>query len=120
MAAAWKHPSEGPIRVSQELEVGKAFEYIQKLSIQSGTHVTLTHLVIRALALGLAKFPEIQGHLKFGNFDKVDKFGMVCVTNVDQGNDLVPVEFHDFVEMSVEDIAKQCNEKVYRARRGKD
>ena len=53
-------------------------------------------MVVRALALGLAKFPEIKGHLKFGNFDEAEKLGMIVVSNVESGKDLVPIEFYDF------------------------
>lgn len=63
--------------------------------------MTLTHLVIRALSLGLAKFPEIQGHLKFGNFDKEEKLGLTVLINVDSGRDLVPLFLKDFSEMTV-------------------
>lgn len=82
--------------MSQELDVTKSLQYKEKLSSETGTKVTLTHILVRALALGLAKFPEIQGHLKFGNFDQAEKLGMVVASNVDSGKDLVPIEFHDF------------------------
>lgn len=84
-ASTYSAPSEGPIRVSQELDVTKAIEYAKQQSRETGSRITLTHVVARALGLGLDKFPEIQGHLKFGNFDKHPKTGVTIVVNVGQG-----------------------------------
>lgn len=77
--------------------------------MQTGQHVTLTHVVARALGLGLDKFPEIQGHLKFGNFDPHPTTGVTIVTNVDDGQDLVPVTLWDIPRLSVAQISEFCN-----------
>ena len=49
--ATWDAPREGNIYGKLVVDARPALNYIKKLRVEYGVHVTLTHVVARALAL---------------------------------------------------------------------
>lgn len=60
-------PSEPNAYLSIDLDVTKSLGYLHKLNENSEVKHTMTHLVTRAMGIGLERFPEINGNLAFGN-----------------------------------------------------
>lgn len=60
-------PSEPNAYLSIDVDVTKALAHLHKLNENSELKYTMTHMVTRALGLGLDRFPEINGNLAFGN-----------------------------------------------------
>lgn len=63
-------PAEPNAYLSIDVDVTKALEYLHKLNENSEVKHTMTHLVTRAMGLGIDRFPEINGNLAFGNVSK--------------------------------------------------
>ena len=50
-----------------EFDVTESMKYAAKLSKENGSHISITHVAIKALALAISKTNEIKGALKWGN-----------------------------------------------------
>lgn len=60
------------------------------------------------------------GRISWGFFKHDKSVGTSCLVNVNDGSDLVPVTLWDAHKISLLEFAKQTNEKIGRARVGKD
>jgi hypothetical protein len=97
--------------------VTKALEYAKELNAeQSETKVTVTHVMAIGLAWSLYKIRKYMGRSTFGFFRHDKKIGTTVLVDVDGGADLVPITIFDAHKLSVVEFAKQCNEKVSRAK----
>ncbi len=60
-------PSEPNAYLSIDVDVTKAIDYLHRLNQTSEQKHTMTHLVTKAMGIGLDRFPQINGNLAFGN-----------------------------------------------------
>eukprot|EP00808_Paulinella_micropora_P012741 g7443.t1 len=65
MAATWPH--QGSAYGLLEVDAEPALEYLKKQEVL-GTHLTITTLVIKAVAMSLREAPGLRGRLVFGKF----------------------------------------------------
>lgn len=82
--------------------------------------ITVTHVFALASAWGLFKMRRDVGRLPFGTFKHSKKIGTTILCDVEGGKDLVPITIWDAHTMTILEIAKKLNEKVDRAKKGKD
>ena len=59
--AAWRAPSDPQFYGDLELDAGALLSYIDQVRQATGEHVTVTHLVGKAVARGLAEVSEAAG-----------------------------------------------------------
>ena len=83
-------------------------------------HITLTHVLTHAVAHSAHKMRRDIGHLPWGTFKNDKKIGITVLVDVEGGKDLVPVTVHDGHTMTVIEVAKKINDKIQRAKKGKD
>jgi len=76
----------------------------------------MTHVMGHGLAWGLYKMRRDIGRITFGYFTHHKKIGVTVLVDVDGGKDLVPITIFDAHKITVVDFAKQCNEKVGKAK----
>lgn len=80
--ATWRRPNDPTIRVSLDIDAGPLAEYARAASEATGEHVTVTHLVGKAIARAIAGMPGVNGRIVFGTFlpsPTVDVFFLVAV-----------------------------------------
>lgn len=82
--------------------------FAAKLTKKHGIPVSITHVALRALALGISKTEDIQGIIKWGNvssvyykFERDENVGVTTLVNVDQGKDLVPIHIKEPTKIDV-------------------
>ena len=73
-----------------------------------------------AMAWGSYKMRRDIGRLRWGSFQLAKEIGVTVLVDVNGGKDLVPVTLWDGHKKDIFEIAKYFNEKVDRARKGKD
>jgi len=81
-AVAWSPPDDPTIYGTIDVDMTEALPLLSVLSERSGEHVTVTHLVVKALADTLGKHPECNGMIRGGRIflrDSVDLSVLVAM-----------------------------------------
>jgi len=121
MFATWNEPNDPTGFYVERFNVTKAMEYLEKLNKENpGTKITMTHILGHAFAKGLKKVEQHVGHVVFGNFRRDKELGTTVLVDVEGGADLVPITIWGAHDISIVEFARQCNEKVDKAKHKKD
>ena len=67
--ASWGRPLDPQIFGDIEVDAGALLTFLEAERERSGVHVTVTHLVGKALAHALAENPDVNVRLRRGRFD---------------------------------------------------
>ncbi len=116
----WRAPKDPSVYAQVDLPVMNALAYIEKVRQQTGVHVTLSHLVVRGVALGIRQYPQLNGIVARGRIylrDTVDVFMQVMT---DGGSDLSGIKVSRADEKTVVEIAREAKERVDRLRARQD
>ena len=93
---------------------------IERLRASEGLHVTVTHLVAKALALGLHDHPDGNGLIIGKRLYKRDEVDIFCQVASEDGRDLSGVKLLGVDRMPLRDIAQKLNSRVAQVRARKD
>ena len=118
--SAWGPPMDPQFYGDLELDAGALLSYIEETRRVAGVHLTMTHLVGRAVARGLAAVPELQVRLARGREygrDGVDVFFIVASGG---GQELTGVKVHHADAKSAVEIAQEMNQRCAAIETGHD
>ena len=118
--ASWSAPKEGIIYGQMSVDVSATLKHIEKLREQSGLKISITHLVGKAVALGLRAAPGLNGRIHLGKFIPFDQVAFAYLVALEDGGDLAKVKVENADQKSVIDIAQQLADEAQRLRAGKD
>jgi pyruvate dehydrogenase E2 component (dihydrolipoamide acetyltransferase) len=74
----------------------------------------------KAVAMGLAKTPSLNGRIALGRFEGFDTVDVAFLVALDDGKDLAKVKIERLDEKDVTEVAKQLRAKAKKLRDGKD
>lgn len=95
--------------------------FVKKLNEQQkDVHVTMTTVMACGAAWGLYKMRRDVGRLPWGTFKADKSYGVTLLVDVEGGKDLVPVTLWDGHKMTPLQVAEYINQRVQRAKKGKD
>ena len=117
--ATWRAPDNPTVYGTIEVDATQALGLVERLRAE-GVHVTLTHLVAKALALGIAANPDGNGLIigrRVYARDSVDIFLQVAS---EDGRDLSGVKLLAVDRLPIREIARQLNERAERVRARQD
>lgn len=118
--ASWGRPMDPQFFGDLELDAGPLLSYLAEARQASGEHVTMTHLIGRAVAHGLAEVPELRVRLAHGRvYDRgsVDVFFIVATGG---GHELTGVKVRDADRKSAVEIAAELNRRYTAIDAGDD
>jgi len=120
-AAMWGRPRDPSIYGSMDVDATAALAFLAEHQRATGTRLTITHLVARAVAVALRDQPEINGKVRFwGRLEQrasVDVF----VTVATEGNrDLSGARIERADEKSLIELAREIASRAGDIRRGAD
>ena len=118
-AAIWGQPSDPQIYGDFEVDATALVAFIEDTRRATGTRVTVTHVVGKAIAYGLAQNPDLNTRLYRGRFtprESVDIF----FASVAGGNDVSGVKVKEADRKSVVEIAGRVRQVGERIRPGGD
>jgi pyruvate dehydrogenase E2 component (dihydrolipoamide acetyltransferase) len=124
--AAWKAPNNPTVYGTFTLDVTAALDYLKHANEKSpDTKITINHLVTKALALTLQKFPDMNGIIRWGRIylrNSVDLFLQVAVREegVETTPDLSGVKIEACDQKSIQEIAKELKDKSEKIRSKQD
>jgi pyruvate/2-oxoglutarate dehydrogenase complex dihydrolipoamide acyltransferase (E2) component len=119
-AHAWRPPQDPTVYAALEVPMRAALAYVDRLRDETGTRVTVTHLVARAVALAIRQYPQLNGIVAGGRImlrDTVDVFLQVATEG---GTDLSGIKISRADEKSVLEIAREAEARVERLRQRRD
>jgi len=115
--SAWRRPSDPSVYGILELDATKASAYVQRAREAGGVHVTLTHLIGKAVALAISERPEVNAIVRRGRGiyrrETVDVFFQVAF---DGGEDLSGAKVSRADTKSVLEIALELASRAERIR----
>ncbi len=118
----WEKPQDPSVYGLLESDMTKALALLEKLRGQASEKITLTHLVIKAIAKTLATFPEINVLIRRNRLyvrDSVDIFVQVFLDEKEKA-DLSGAKIRDAHLKSLETIAKELKNQSQKIRNGDD
>ena len=110
-----------------EVDMTNSLQYLKQIELETGTKVTPTHLVGKAVALAMKARPEINGLLRFNRIyhrESIDVFYQVNVMGggidkISKAN-LSGSVIRNVDQLSLEEIAKILQHKSNEVRKGND
>lgn len=123
----WDRPRDPTIYGFETLDVTEALEYLDEVSLASGARVTMTALVIKAMAETYRRYPELNVVIindRVLQREHIDVFCQVAVPSRGDedpsGADLSGVKLEDAEAMDLVDVSRQLRGRARRVRRGED
>jgi pyruvate dehydrogenase E2 component (dihydrolipoamide acetyltransferase) len=117
----WRTVGDPSVYGQVDIDVGPALAYLEKMRASTGQKLTLSHVAGKAVAMTLAKHPEINCVLRWGRLyprKRVDVFFQVA--NDDQGKDLSGLVIRDADRKTIPEIAREMAERVEKIRKRGD
>jgi pyruvate dehydrogenase E2 component (dihydrolipoamide acetyltransferase) len=119
-AAIWGQPSDPQIYGDFEVDATALVAFIEDTRRATGTRVTVTHVVGKAIAYGLGQNPDLNTRLYRGRFTPRESVDIFFVASVAGGNDVSGVKVKEADRKSVVEIADELGRRVERIRSGGD
>ena len=119
-SAVWGRPNDPQIYGDIEVDAGALLEFIEAARAETGAHVTVTHVVGKAVAHALAEYPDLNTYLSRGRFVPHESVDIFFVVAVGEGRDLSGVKVRNADRKSVVEIAEELSGRAARIRTGED
>ncbi|KAG7385587.1 hypothetical protein PHYPSEUDO_001239 [Phytophthora pseudosyringae] len=120
MISTFAPPDSGMILGTLQLDMTKTNQYIAERRKDSDCHLTITHLVLRALGEALSKAPSVNGHLVFGSYYPAPTVDISCLVAVGAGEDLGVCRLPEIDKMTLRDVINRVRGDASKIRSGKD
>lgn len=117
--AVWGSPNDPQIYGRLELDATPMLEAIESIRRRTGAHATVTHLVIRGLALALNEVPSMNTRLAWGRFHPRSGVDVFVIVAAGGGGDLSGVKVRGADRKGAAEIARELEERVRAAREGR-
>jgi pyruvate/2-oxoglutarate dehydrogenase complex dihydrolipoamide acyltransferase (E2) component len=118
--ASWSAPREGNIYGKLTIDATEALAYLEWLKATSGTKVTITHLVGKAVALALREAPGLNGVIRFGRFVPHPTVDIAYLVALEEGANLAKAKIQEADRKTVREIAQELAALAQKLHRGED
>ena len=119
-AAVWSRPREPTIHGILEVDMKASLAYLESVRASGRGRPTVTHLVVRALATALARFPEANAHVRGGRVKSLPSIDLFLQVALEDGADLSGLLVRDADRKSLAQIEVEVRERAGRVRQGRD
>jgi pyruvate/2-oxoglutarate dehydrogenase complex dihydrolipoamide acyltransferase (E2) component len=119
-SATWRDPLDPQIYGDLEIDASKLLSFIEDARAATGAHVTVTHLVGRAIARALGENPDLNVRMRRGRFVPRDTVAIFFVVAVEGGKDLSGVRVREADRKSAVEIAEELAARAAKVRTGED
>ena len=118
--AAWGPPSDPQIYGDLDVDAAALLAYVDQVRRETGIHLTVTHLVGRAVAHALAQCPEVNGVLRHGRFQPNGQVDVFFIATIGPGDDLSGVKVENADLKSAVEVAGELSARVRAMTEGRD
>jgi pyruvate dehydrogenase E2 component (dihydrolipoamide acetyltransferase) len=120
-AAMWRPPRDPTIYGTLDVDATPLLAFIESFREREATKLTVSHVVARALALAIARHPEVNAKVRFwGRLEQRESIDIVLQVATDGGRDLAAARIDDADRKSLADIAQELARQASRIREGRD
>src|SRR5262249_60784262 len=96
----WRAADDPSVYAALELPMRNALAYLERVREETGVRVTVTHLVARALALAMHRYPQLNGIVARGRILLPDSVDIFLHVATDGGMDLSGIKIERVDEKS--------------------
>ncbi|MDZ4224729.1 MAG: 2-oxo acid dehydrogenase subunit E2, partial [bacterium] len=114
--AVWERPGDPSVYGTMEIDAGPALKFLE------GKNLTITHLIIKAVAKTLAQYPQLNVIIRRNRLyvrDHVDLFVQVFFKEK-ENPDLSGAKIRNAHQMGLEEVAKTLTEQSQKIRSNND
>lgn len=120
----WRTAYDPSVYGTMEFTMDKAMDYIDEFRQATGKHLTVTHLIARAVAETMRKVPDANAVLRFNKIYLRKRIGVFMqVAMTDEGEDKVDLSgatVYDVADKTLLQLVEEVEEKVNTVRERKD
>ena len=114
--ALWSGPSEGYMHAKVEVVVDEALAWIERERERTGTRITITHVVGRAVAEALRQVPELNHRLVSDTLIGHETVDLSFLVGTDTDDDVGWVKVEAVESKSVHALAEELTKQAAQAR----
>ncbi len=118
--STWGPPADPQFFGEMEVDAGTLLEHIEQIREHTGDHVTMTHLVGRAVAHGLAEVPHLRARLVRGREYPRESIDVFFIVSAGGGEDLTGIKVTDADRKSAVEIARELGRGARAVATGTD
>ena len=118
--ATYRSPREGNIYGKMTLDATDALAHLERLSRETGEHITITHFIGKIMAEVLATSPGLNGFLRFGAYHQRRTADVSFLVNIGEGTDVSNVKIEALDQKSIVELARELNGRANKVRQGQD
>jgi pyruvate dehydrogenase E2 component (dihydrolipoamide acetyltransferase) len=119
-AQTWSPPDDPSVYAILDIPMTGSLAFMESVRATHGVHVTPTHLVARALALAMRRYPQLNGIVARGRIMLRETVDMFIQVSTEGGTDLAGIKIARVDERSVIEIARETEERVRKLRERRD
>lgn len=116
----WGKPRDPSIYSIVEVDLTRALPYLDRVSEETGVKLTPTHLVAKGLALAMARYPDLNGVIRWGRIYRRETVDVGFLVALEGGKDLNNVTVKEADKKDLLDIGRELQARAAAMRRGKD
>jgi len=109
--AAWGPPMDPQFYGDLQLDAAALLSYLDQVRAVTGVHLTITHLVGRAVAHGLAEVPELRVRIARGREHDRDSIDVFFIVTAGGGRELTGVKVTAADRKSAVDLAREVSDR---------
>ena len=118
--SAWGRPLDPQFFGDLELDAGALLAYVEQVRRRTGVHLTVTHLVGRAVAHGLAAVPQLRVRLARGREYPRESVDVFFIVATEGGSELTGVKVHDADRKSAIEVGQELTRRCAALAEGSD
>lgn len=118
-AATWGHPDDPQMYGDLEIDATALLRFLEQARA-AGTHLTMTHVVGKAIAYAYGQNPDLNARLYRGRIVPRKSVEIFFIVSTGGGGELSGVKVHDADGKPVVDIARELAERAGRIHSGDD
>ncbi len=118
--STWGRPMDPQFFGDLEVDASALLGYLDQVRHRTGVHVTMTHLVGRAVAHGLAVVPELRLRLARGREHERESVDVFFIVSAEGGEELTGVKIQDADRKSAAEIGEELRRRCAAIEKGTD
>ncbi len=114
----WGHPHDPQVYALQTIDASNLLEFLDN---PNENHLSLTHIIAKAVADTISEYPQINRIIRFGRFYQRKQINIFFQVALDpSGEELTGVTLEDVDKKSLAQISLELNDKVKKIKQGDD
>jgi pyruvate/2-oxoglutarate dehydrogenase complex dihydrolipoamide acyltransferase (E2) component len=119
-AAMWRAPNDPHIFGFLDVDAAPVLAFMEHYEQRFGTRPSITHVVTRAIALILARHPEVNAKVGWAHILRRSQVDIFCQVSTDGGKDLSGAKIPQADTLSLAQLAERLRGSAKAIRKGED